>query len=171
MAAPLLRRALLLLTRWFLLVLCALVAFILGLGEFPFFSPGFGFVLVGTPVGVVLLYVVLSRWLVAPPREHLAAGLPWVLWLWLGIPLVALVFEPWVLISVSNWSMPSSYEYAPNPLVEVTLCLYLFVTALALATGRPTVPRVLLRLAGPWAVFLGALVLRYAFSSRPVFLG
>lgn len=142
-----------------------------GVGEFPFFSSGFGLWVMGAPLGVVLLYVVLSRWLAAPSREHLAAGLPWVLWLWLGIPLVALVFEPWVELSVSNWSMPSSYEYAPNPLVEVTLSLYLFVTALALATGRPSVPRVLLRLAGPWAVFLGALVLRYAFTPRPVFQG
>lgn len=98
MAAHLLRRALLLLTRWFLLVVCALVALTLLLGEFPLFSPSFGLMLVGVPLAVVLLYVALSRWLAAPSQEDLAAGLPWVLWGWLGIPLAVLVFEPWVQI-------------------------------------------------------------------------
>jgi hypothetical protein len=171
MAAHPLLRAFLLLTRWFLLGVCALVALTLALGELPLFSPGFGLVLVGLPVGLVLLYLALSWWLAAPSREDLAAGLPWVLWGWLPIPLAMLVLKPWVLITIVNWSMPSSYEYAPNPLFAFTLCLYLFVTALALATGRPTVPRVLLRLAGPWVIFLGALVLRFSLSPRPVFLG
>jgi hypothetical protein len=82
-----------------------------------------------------------------------------------------LVLEPWVLSSVTNWSMPSSYDYVPHPLFRVTLCLYLFVTALELATGRPTVLRVLLRLAGPWVIFLGALILFFSLSPQPVFQG
>lgn len=171
MAASLLRRALLLLIRWFLLGVCALVALTLLLGEFPLFSPGFGLMLVGVPLAVVLLYVVLSRWLAAPEWEDLAAGLPWVLWGWLPIPLAMLVLEPWALITVTNWSMPSSYDYVPHPILRVTLGLYLFVTALALAAGRPSVPRVLLRLVGPWVIFLGALVLFFSLSPKPVFLG
>lgn len=167
MLTSLLRRGLLLLTRGLLVVVCALVA----ITFVPFFSKAFGPLLVGLPVGLLLLHVALSWWLAAPSREHLAAGLPWVLWGWLPVPLVTLVFEPWVLSTVTNWSMPSSHEYVPNPLFRVTLCLYLFVTALVLATGRPTLPRALLRLTGPWVLFLGALVLRFSTSPRPIFQG
>ena len=92
--------------RGFLLIVCAGVA----ITFVPFFSAAFGPLLLGLPVGLLLLHVALSRWLAAPSQEHLA-------------------------------------------------------------TGRPSVPRVLLRLAGPWALFLGALVLFFSLSPRPVFQG
>lgn len=115
--------------------------------------------------------LLLWWWLAAPSREWLAARLPWVLWLLLPVPLAVLAFEPWVLHTVAMWLGPSTQDYALNPLVFVSFRIYLFVTALALATGRPTRPRVLLRLAGPWALFLGALVLFFNLSPRPVFQG
>ncbi|MFL5355443.1 hypothetical protein [Archangium sp.] len=40
-----------------------------------------------------------------------------------------------------------------------------------LAARLPSVPRVLLRLAGPWVLFLGALALFFSLSPQPVFQG